>query len=95
MRFTVDVGELTVVLELDTEPAAVDLTRDGLGDRCLDAAVEGMLASHRARASAAAAILSAGARMFGDFSCILGVGRENDNRRTDRSTVLFLRGDLS
>ena len=44
---------------------------------------------------AAAAILSAGARMFGEFSCILGVGRENENRRTDRSTVLFLRGDLS
>ena len=51
MRFTVDVGELAVVLELDTEPAEVDLTRDGLGDRCLDAAVEGMRASHRARAT--------------------------------------------
>ena len=51
MRFTVDVGELAVVLELDTEPAGVDLTRDGLGDACLDAAVEGMLASHRAQAS--------------------------------------------
>jgi hypothetical protein len=51
MRFTVDVGELAVVLELDTEPAEVDLTREGLGDRCLDAAVEGMLASHRARSS--------------------------------------------
>jgi len=51
MRFTVDVGELAVVLELDTEPAAVDLTRDGLGDACLDAAVEGMLASHRVQAS--------------------------------------------
>ena len=34
---------------LDTEPAGVDLTRDGLGDACLDAAVEGMLGSHRAR----------------------------------------------
>ena len=51
MRFTVDVGELAVVLELDTEPAEVDLTRDGLGDACLDAAVEGMLGSHRAQAS--------------------------------------------
>jgi hypothetical protein len=51
MRCTVDVGELAVVLELDTEPAEVDLTRDGLGDACLDAAVEGMLASHRAQAS--------------------------------------------
>ena len=51
MRFTVDVGELAVVLELDTEPAGVDLTRDGLGDACLDAAVEGMLGSHRAQAS--------------------------------------------
>ncbi|MBV8607191.1 MAG: hypothetical protein JO034_06990 [Singulisphaera sp.] len=49
MRFIVDVGELAVVLELDTEPAAVDLTRDGLGDACLDAAVEGMLASHQAQ----------------------------------------------
>ena len=49
MRFTVDVSELTVVLELDVEPAGVDLTRDGLGDACLDAAVEGMLASHRAQ----------------------------------------------
>ncbi|MBV8077978.1 MAG: hypothetical protein JO284_16345 [Planctomycetaceae bacterium] len=47
MRCTVDVGELA----LDTEPAVVDLTRDGLGDRCLDAAVEGMLASHRAQAA--------------------------------------------
>ena len=51
MRFTVDVGALAVVLERDTEPAAVDLTRAGLGDACLDAAVEGMLASHRARSS--------------------------------------------
>ena len=51
MRFTGDVGELAVVLELDTEPAGVDLTRDGLGDAGLDAAVEGMLASHRARSS--------------------------------------------
>ena len=44
MRSLTDVGELTVVLELDTEPAAVDLTRDGLGDACLDAAVEGIRA---------------------------------------------------
>ena len=44
MRFHVDVAELAVVLELDTEPAGVDLTRDGLGDRCLDAAVEGIAA---------------------------------------------------
>ena len=51
MRFTVDVGELAVVLELDTGPLEVDLTRDGLGDACLDAAVEGMLASHRVQAS--------------------------------------------
>ncbi|MBV8611169.1 MAG: hypothetical protein JO034_27380, partial [Singulisphaera sp.] len=49
MRCTVDGGELAVVPGLDTEPAEVDLTRDGLGDRCLDAAVEGMLGSHRAR----------------------------------------------
>jgi hypothetical protein len=49
VRFTVDVGELAVVLELDTEPAGVDLTRDGLGDACLDAAVEGMLGSHGAQ----------------------------------------------
>ena len=45
MRCTVDVGELA----LDTEPAVVDLTRDGLGDRCLDAAMAGMLASHGAQ----------------------------------------------
>jgi len=51
MRFTVDVGELAVVLALDTEPAEVDLTRAGLGDACLDTAVEGMLGSHRARSS--------------------------------------------
>ncbi len=51
MRFEVDVAELAVVLELDTEPPGVDLARDGLGDGCLDAAVEGMLASHRAQAS--------------------------------------------
>ena len=49
MRCTGDVGELAVVLELDTEPAAVDLTRDGLGAAGLDAAVEGMLASHGAQ----------------------------------------------
>jgi hypothetical protein len=49
MRCTVDVAELAVVPGLDTEPAGVDLTRDGLGDACLDAAVEGMLASHRAQ----------------------------------------------
>ncbi|MBV8232441.1 MAG: hypothetical protein JO329_20865 [Planctomycetaceae bacterium] len=51
MRFLTDVGELAVVPGLDTEPAGVDLTRDGLGDRCLDAAVEGMLGSHRAQSS--------------------------------------------
>ena len=51
MRFTVAVGELAVVPGRDTEPAEVDLTRDGPGDACLDAAVEGMLASHRARSS--------------------------------------------
>jgi hypothetical protein len=51
MRFTVDVGELAVVLALDTEPPGVDLTQDGLGDACLNAAVEGMRASHRARSS--------------------------------------------
>jgi hypothetical protein len=49
MRCTVDVGELAVVLELDTEPDEVDLTRDGLGDACLDAAVEGMRARHGAQ----------------------------------------------
>jgi hypothetical protein len=49
MRSLTDVGELAVVLELDMEPAAVDLTRDGLGDACLDAMVEGMHASHRAQ----------------------------------------------
>jgi hypothetical protein len=43
MKFLTDVGELAVVLELDSELPGVDLTRDGLGDRCLDAAVEGML----------------------------------------------------
>jgi hypothetical protein len=32
MRFTVDVSELAVVLELDTEPPGVDLTQDSLGD---------------------------------------------------------------
>ena len=51
MRFTVDVGALAVVPGLDTEPDGVDLTRDGLGDACLDAAVEGMLGSHRAQSS--------------------------------------------
>jgi hypothetical protein len=51
MRFDVDEGALAVVLERDTEPAGVDLTRDGLGDACLDAAVEGMLGSRRARSS--------------------------------------------
>ena len=30
MKFTVDVGELAVVLERDAEPPGVDLTRDGL-----------------------------------------------------------------
>ena len=49
MRFTVDVAALAVVPGLDTEPDGVDLTRDGLGDACLDAAVEGMLASHGAQ----------------------------------------------
>ncbi len=51
MRFEVDVAELAVVLELETEPPGVDLARDGLGDGCLDAAVEGMLGSHRAQAA--------------------------------------------
>ena len=51
MKFTVDGDELAVVLELDTEPAGVDLTRDGLGDACPDAAGEGMRASHRAQAA--------------------------------------------
>jgi hypothetical protein len=51
MRCTVDVGAPAVVPGRDTEPAGVDLTRDGLGDRCLDAAGEGMRASHRAQAA--------------------------------------------
>ncbi|MBV8315094.1 MAG: hypothetical protein JOZ53_09160 [Planctomycetaceae bacterium] len=51
MRCTGDVGELAVLLALDTEPAGVDLTRDGLDDACPDAAVEGMLGSHRAQAA--------------------------------------------
>ena len=42
MRCTGDVGELAVVPGLDAEPAEVDLTRDGLGDACLDMAVVGM-----------------------------------------------------
>jgi hypothetical protein len=49
MRCTGDGGELAVVPGRDTEPPGVDLTRDGLGDACLDAAVEGMRASHRAQ----------------------------------------------
>jgi len=49
IRYEVDVGELAVSLEIDPGDAAVDLTRDGLGERCLDAAVEGMLASHGAQ----------------------------------------------
>ena len=49
MRFEVDVTALAVVLELDTEPANLDLTAHSLGDACLDAVVEGMLQSHRAR----------------------------------------------
>ena len=51
MNFAVDVGELAVSLEIDPGDADIDLTRDGLGDACLDAAVEGMLGSHRARSS--------------------------------------------
>ena len=51
MRFLTDVGELAVLLALDTEPAAVDLTRAGLGDACLDAAVEGMRANHHMQTS--------------------------------------------
>ena len=49
MRFEVDANELAVYLELDTEPANLDLTAHGLGDACLDAVVEGMLQSHRAQ----------------------------------------------
>ena len=51
MRFTGAGGELAVILALDTELAGVDLTRDGLGDRGLDAAGEEMLGSHRERSS--------------------------------------------
>ncbi|MBV8554444.1 MAG: hypothetical protein JO116_02690 [Planctomycetaceae bacterium] len=46
-----DVEGLAVWLEIDPGDAAVDLTRDGLGDACLDAAVEGMRASYRERSS--------------------------------------------
>ena len=42
---------MVIVLEPGTEPAEIDLTRDGLGDRCPGAAVEGMLGSHRAQSS--------------------------------------------
>ena len=44
-----DVEGLAVWLEIDPGDAAVDLTRDGPGDRCLDAAVAGMRASHGAQ----------------------------------------------
>ena len=62
MRFAVDVAELAVVLELDTEPPGVDLARDGLGDGCLDAAVEGMLGNHRAGVARRHAVDAAGGR---------------------------------
>jgi hypothetical protein len=58
MRFAADVGELAVVLELDTEPAEVDLMRDGLGDACLDAAVpNGHGAGQAGRIAGAVAVL--------------------------------------
>jgi hypothetical protein len=47
MQFSIILDDMSILLELDGEPAEVDLTRDGLGDRCLDAGVEAMLASHQ------------------------------------------------
>jgi hypothetical protein len=85
MRFTVDVGELAVVLELDTEPAAVDLTRDGLGDARLDAAVEGMRASHGARrapdGTSWAPLAAATVRREGHAVIGVGSGRLLDPQR--------------
>jgi hypothetical protein len=46
MRFAVDDEDLCLILELDAEPATVDLTRDGLGERLLAAAVEELIRCH-------------------------------------------------
>ena len=53
MRFVVDDADLSLWLELDDEPATLDLTRDGLGDRILDAAVEEMIRAHARQESPA------------------------------------------
>jgi hypothetical protein len=45
MKFTVDDADLSLSVELDVEPATLDLTA-GLGDRILDVAVEEMIRAH-------------------------------------------------
>ncbi len=56
MRFRVDDADLSLWLELDHEPATLDLTRDGLGDRILDAAVEEMIRAHARQQSPSGAL---------------------------------------
>lgn len=51
MRFTVADEDLSLWLELDEEPDHLDLTQNGLGEALLDAAVDGMLASHAQKQS--------------------------------------------
>jgi hypothetical protein len=50
MEFTVDDADLSLSVELDVEPAALDL-RAGLGDRLLDLAVEEMIRAQARRES--------------------------------------------
>jgi hypothetical protein len=51
MQFVTDDQDLAVGVILDREHPAVDLTADGLGVACLDAAVAGMLSAHEARSA--------------------------------------------
>jgi hypothetical protein len=51
VQFTVDHQNLSLIVELDSEPEGLDLTIDGLGDAMLDAGVDGMIASTWAKRS--------------------------------------------
>jgi hypothetical protein len=51
MQFNVDHQQLSIIVELDSEPEDLDLTIDGLGDAILDAGVDGMIASTWAKRS--------------------------------------------
>lgn len=50
-RFTTDHDNLSITVELDTEPMTVDLTTGGLGTSILDAVIDRLILTHQAESA--------------------------------------------